>query len=214
MDGAATNAPKAIVISTFTDSEATNNSISSPSHLTSLTTVSSPSHHDQPPPSKRPRLSSTTTTNSSYYNAHFDPDTSNCSNATTTASSSFTNTEHSASSSSGGLGRQHPSSGDSPRPAAPQPKRRGRPPKSHSTPISPTQLLNMSAEDARYFQMRDKNNEASRRSRLNRKGREQQNTDVADKLEALNRQLVAREQRLETLCRVWKQRVMQLAAAV
>lgn len=77
------------------------------------------------------------------------------------------------------------------------PKRRGRPPKTETRPISPTELQNMDASDARYVLMRNKNNEASRRSRINRKDREQTLESIADALMAESSRLQSLEQRLE-----------------
>lgn len=161
---------------------------------------------DSPPPAKRSRRIS------SVNPVDFDLDCSNASTATSTAttdSSSTTDisTDVRASALDGG---NSSTSAASITPSA-APKRRGRPPKAHSTPISPTQLRDMSETDVRYFQMRDKNNEASRRSRLNRKDREQQFSEEAAHLEDTNRKLVALERRLEAQCSRWKERVLQLA---
>lgn len=92
------------------------------------------------------------------------------------------------------------------------PKRRGRPPKTHSTPVSPSQLENMNESDVRYFTMRNKNNEASRRSRINRKDREQQIEDEAVHLEEEHSRLVAHERRLEQRCMRFKELLLQMAA--
>lgn len=92
-------------------------------------------------------------------------------------------------------------------PAPSQPKRRGRPPKTETRPISPTELQNMDASDARYVLMRNKNNEASRRSRINRKDRELILESEADVLSMENERLLELEQRLE-------QRVLRLKEAL
>lgn len=93
------------------------------------------------------------------------------------------------------------------------PKRRGRPPKTQTTPLSPSQLSHLPESDARYLQMRNKNNEASRRSRINRKDREQLIENEADQLDAIYSRLVDKERRLEERCKMWKDRVMKLATA-
>lgn len=152
---------------------------------------------DSPPPAKRSRR-----TSSSINTFDFDPD---CSNASTATSATTNDSTVSATASASAF------DGSTNTSASTAPKRRGRPPKAHSTPISPTQLRNMSEADVRYFQMRDKNNEASRRSRLNRKDREQLFSDEASDLEATNRRLVELERRLEAQCNRWKARVLQLA---
>lgn len=91
------------------------------------------------------------------------------------------------------------------------PKRRGRPPKTTPTPLSPGQLKHMNESDLRYFQMRNKNNEASRRSRVNRKDREQQIEDEAQELESRYAELQNKERTLERDCKKWKDAVMKLA---
>lgn len=91
------------------------------------------------------------------------------------------------------------------------PKRRGRPPKTTPTPLSPSQLRHMNESDLRYFQMRNKNNEASRRSRVNRKDREQQIEDEAQDLESRYAELQNKERTLERDCKRWKNAVMKLA---
>lgn len=161
---------------------------------------------DSPPPAKRSRRSS-----SSINPFDIDPD---CSNASTATSATTNDSSVSATASASvldGSNYTSASSASGNASTAAAPKRRGRPPKAHSTPISPSQLLNMSETDVRYFQMRDKNNEASRRSRLNRKDREQQFSEEAADLEATNRRLVELERRLEAQCSRWKKRVLQLA---
>lgn len=95
--------------------------------------------------------------------------------------------------------------------SASAPKRRGRPPKTTPTPISPSQLKHMNESDLRYFQMRNKNNEASRRSRVNRKDREQQIEDEAQDLESRYAELQNKERTLERDCKKWKDAVMKLA---
>lgn len=96
-------------------------------------------------------------------------------------------------------------------PAPSAPKRRGRPPKTESTPISPSQLKHLNETDLRYFQMRNKNNEASRRSRVNRKDREQQIEDEGQELESKYLELTNMEASLERDCKKWKNAVMKLA---
>ncbi|XP_055697546.1 uncharacterized protein LOC129798426 isoform X1 [Phlebotomus papatasi] len=80
----------------------------------------------------------------------------------------------------------------------PQPKKkRGRPPKTHSSLPSPSQLEGLTEQDLRYWEMRNKNNEASRRSRLHRKQKEQSLEQEAESLVRQHQHLVAMENRLK-----------------
>lgn len=80
----------------------------------------------------------------------------------------------------------------------PQPKKkRGRPPKTHSSLPSPSQLEGLTEQDLRYWEMRNKNNEASRRSRLHRKQKEQSLEQEAESLVRQHQRLVAMEKRLK-----------------
>lgn len=69
----------------------------------------------------------------------------------------------------------------------------------------------MNETDLRYFQLRNKNNEASRRSRINRKDREQHIEDEAQILESRYAELQSKERTLERDCKKWKAAVMKLA---
>lgn len=90
-------------------------------------------------------------------------------------------------------------------------KRRGRPPKPVPTLLDENELANLSPEDKRYRELRNKNNEASRRSRLNRKDREGQLEDEARLLEEQFDRLEHEEQKLITKCARWRDAVMKLA---
>jgi len=90
-------------------------------------------------------------------------------------------------------------------------KRRGRPPKPVEALLDPNELANLSPEDMRYREQRNKNNEASRRSRMNRKDREGQLEQEAYELEQQYKQLEVEEQKLVRKCERWKQAVMQIA---
>lgn len=93
-----------------------------------------------------------------------------------------------------------------------QPKRpRGRPPKTEPTKISATELKRLNPSDRRYYEMRVKNNEASRRSRLNRKGKEEALFDELAGLEKLNRELTKRDTELNKQLRNWEKRFLKLA---
>lgn len=90
-------------------------------------------------------------------------------------------------------------------------KRRGRPPKTEPTPLSPSQFQHLSETDYKYMEMRVRNNEASRRSRLNRKDKETQIMMEATKLESNHRNLVKEEEYLTNECAKWRRAVMRLA---
>lgn len=94
----------------------------------------------------------------------------------------------------------------------PPPKRpRGRPPKTEPVQISPAELKNLSASDARYHLMRIKNNEASRRSRLSRKSKEDKLFDELARLEDENERLKQKDDDLEVELKCWRKRLMKLA---
>lgn len=90
-------------------------------------------------------------------------------------------------------------------------KRRGRPPKTEPEVFSPSQLKLMSAEDVKYALMRHKNNEASRRSRLNRKGKETKIFTEAEILQHEHERLVKEDIELQRECEKWRRAVMRLA---
>lgn len=90
-------------------------------------------------------------------------------------------------------------------------KRRGRPPKTEPTVLSPTMSKNMSEEDWKYMVMRTKNNEASRRSRQNRRGQETEIFKEARELEENYEKLIKQENDLKKECNRWRRAVMRLA---
>lgn len=90
-------------------------------------------------------------------------------------------------------------------------KRRGRPPKTDADLPSPSAFKDMDEADVKYVMMRYKNNEASRRSRLNRKGKESKIFVEARLLEADYDRLVKKEQELENECAKWRRALMRLA---
>ncbi|XP_053663740.1 mucin-5AC-like [Anopheles marshallii] len=91
------------------------------------------------------------------------------------------------------------------------PKRRGRPPKVASTVRDRSQYQHLSDADWRYREQRDKNNEASRKSRINRKDRELKLEMEADQLSAQHQKLSYEERRLQQECQRWRRAVMKLA---
>lgn len=99
------------------------------------------------------------------------------------------------------------SSSNPPRPA----KRRGRPPKTEVVPLSPSFYPDMPEADYKYMEMRVRNNEASRRSRLSRKDKETQISRESSRLEANYRDLVKEEESLMIQCNRWRRAVMRLA---
>lgn len=93
-----------------------------------------------------------------------------------------------------------------------QPKRpRGRPPKSEPTRLSQAELRRLSPSDRRYYEMRMRNNEASRRSRLNRKGKEEALFDELAHLESVNQELVKRDTELDKQLKIWEKKFIKLA---
>jgi hypothetical protein len=90
-------------------------------------------------------------------------------------------------------------------------KRRGRPPKPLDE-IPEIQVDSLNDNDIKYLEMRNKNNLASRRSRMNRKHREIKDEVEANKLEDEYRKLVEQENNLIKECGKWKRAVMRLAA--
>lgn len=96
---------------------------------------------------------------------------------------------------------------NSPAPA----RRRGRPAKPIGVLPDPSQYSHLNPEESKYAAMRDKNNEASRRSRYNRKSMESALEKERAKLEAHHAILSAEDQKLERQCEKWKNAVMKLA---
>lgn len=70
---------------------------------------------------------------------------------------------------------------------------------------------NLSESDWKYLEMRNKNNEASRRSRINRKDREHQIESEAQKLESEYKILAEEEKKLLRQVARWRNAVMKLA---
>lgn len=91
------------------------------------------------------------------------------------------------------------------------PKRRGRPPKTEATPISPSVYKHLNENDRKYLEMRNKNNEASRRSRQNRRGKETHVMTEAMKLEQRNKELTSTFEKLDKLRHIWRRAVIRLA---
>lgn len=91
------------------------------------------------------------------------------------------------------------------------PKRRGRPPKTESTVLSPSQLKNFNEVERKYMEMRNKNNEASRRSRQNRRGKETQVMTEAMKMEMKNMELVTSLGEVIRERDVWRRAVLRMA---
>ncbi|XP_031620716.1 uncharacterized protein LOC116339151 isoform X2 [Contarinia nasturtii] len=93
-----------------------------------------------------------------------------------------------------------------------QPKRpRGRPPKTGPSTIPPAQLKRLNSTERMRLEQRIKNNEASRKSRLNRKGKENTLFLELDLLMTINEQLKKNDQRLDVEIGKWKNRLLKLA---
>lgn len=91
------------------------------------------------------------------------------------------------------------------------PKRRGRPPKTGPTVLSPTQLKSLSELDRKYAEMRNKNNEASRRSRQNRRGKETEIFTEAQRLQHKNDELTASFTSIDRERDIWRRAVLRMA---
>lgn len=88
---------------------------------------------------------------------------------------------------------------------------RGRPPKTEPTKLSPAELKRLSPSDRKYYEMRLRNNEASRRSRLNRKGKEEALFEELNHLEAVHQELVQRDNYLDKQLKSWEKKFIKLA---
>lgn len=75
----------------------------------------------------------------------------------------------------------------------------------------PAQCPDMSESEFKHLEMRVKNNEASRRSRMNRKNRENVTETEAQQLERRYRELVVIEQKLIKKVAIWKAALMENA---
>ncbi|XP_045767698.1 uncharacterized protein LOC123869020 [Maniola jurtina] len=81
-----------------------------------------------------------------------------------------------------------------------QPKKRGRPPGRRVSTVSTVSNNSaVSTHEFKYRELRDKNNEASKRSRMNRKLKELQMEQLADELEERNKKLKVRADLLEEM---------------
>lgn len=91
-------------------------------------------------------------------------------------------------------------------------RRRGRPPKAHSDPkLEAQKYSHLPETDRRYIEMRNKNNEASRRSRINRKSKEIKASTILQQLESRNAALLEDEVTLTNEKRRWKRLLMRVA---
>lgn len=90
-------------------------------------------------------------------------------------------------------------------------KRRGRPPKTVSLIRDRSEYEHLNEADMRYREQRDKNNEASRKSRINRKDRELKLEDEARELKQQYAVLEGEERQLIQDCARWRRAVMRLA---
>lgn len=90
-------------------------------------------------------------------------------------------------------------------------KRRGRPPKQTSLQLDPSFYQDLNEEDQRYREQRDKNNEASRKSRINRRDRELKLEHEANALNQQYEELKNDEKELIRECAKWRRAVMRLA---
>lgn len=92
--------------------------------------------------------------------------------------------------------------------------RRGRPPKRRDSVVSSVcsvddNTSSMSTQEVKYRELRDKNNEASKRSRMNRKLKELQMEQLATELEERNKKLKVRADILEDMTKRLKDSLMK-----
>lgn len=66
------------------------------------------------------------------------------------------------------------------------------------------------SSDDKYRQLRDRNNEASRKSRATRKARENELNDSASQLEATNRRLTIKAEELEKMVNDMRQALLKM----
>lgn len=92
-----------------------------------------------------------------------------------------------------------------------RPRRRGRPAKPVASLLDLNEFAHLSPEDLRYRELRNKNNEASRRSRMNRRSKEQQLEDEANELTQQYSFLEMEATKLERQCKRWRETVKHLA---
>lgn len=92
-----------------------------------------------------------------------------------------------------------------------QPKRkRGRPPKTDSGPPSPSQYQHLPETEQRYQILREKNNEASRKSRLNRKEKEDKISVELIRLQKINDEYLIEMAEVQRDTKIWHARLMKL----
>lgn len=94
-----------------------------------------------------------------------------------------------------------------------QKPKRGRPPKRRESVVSSVHSADdnasiISTHEVKYRELRDKNNEASKRSRMNRKLKELQMEQLADELEERNKKLKVRADILEDMTKRMKEALM------
>ncbi|XP_041968313.1 uncharacterized protein LOC121725410 isoform X2 [Aricia agestis] len=92
--------------------------------------------------------------------------------------------------------------------------RRGRPPKRRESTVSTVSenSSTVSTHEMKYRELRDKNNEASKRSRMNRKLKELQMEQLADELEERNKKLRVRAELLEDMTKKLREAFMSAVA--
>lgn len=88
---------------------------------------------------------------------------------------------------------------------------RGRPPKTGPDTISPAQLKRLNSSERKHLEQRIKNNEASRKSRLNRKDKENTLFVEYDNLLKESERLTKQDKELDREIAKWKKRVLKLA---
>lgn len=92
-----------------------------------------------------------------------------------------------------------------------QVKRRGRPPKTQPTALSPSVLENLNESQRHYLEMRHRNNEASRRSRQNKRGQQNKVFEIASQLEEHHDVLLKQMDVVERDVQIWRRALIRLA---
>lgn len=91
------------------------------------------------------------------------------------------------------------------------PKRsRGRPPKSEPTKLSSDELKRLSSRERQYYEMRFRNNEASRRARCKRNVEKKALFKEVLELEAINKELILKDIKLDKKLKIWKEKIIKL----
>lgn len=91
------------------------------------------------------------------------------------------------------------------------PKRgRGRPPKLKPTKLSESKLKRLSPSDRQYYEMRFRNNEASRRARLKCNAKKDALNKELTQLESINKKLIMCDNKLDKQLKFLNEKILEL----